>query len=70
MSIQSDESAYFGMRTDLVRRYLGMWVAVKDGRVSGVYSSYKAAVDDSALKYGAELPYIHRVQDPEPVEVV
>jgi hypothetical protein len=66
-----DIAWYDAHRAELVRDHLNEFVLIKDQRLAGSYATYKAALADAVAVFGPASPgYIHKVQDPEPVETV
>jgi len=57
--------AYECMKEELLRKYKGKVVAIKDGKVIGVYDSEEEAFNDVVRKYGLVPVLIKRVVDKE-----
>ena len=60
--------AYERMKKDLLRKYRGKVVAIKDGKIIGVYDSEEEAFNDVVNKYGFVPVLIKRVVDEEKPE--
>ena len=53
--------AYEGMKGELLEKYEGRVVAIKDGRVVGVYESEAEALEDVVKRFGLTPVLIKRV---------
>lgn len=69
MAIEDDTAYYFQVRLELLARYLGRFVLIRDRRLVGAYGTYDEALADAVARFGPDYPgLIRQVLDPEPVE--
>lgn len=69
MAIEDDTAYYFQVRLELLARYLGRFVLIRDRRLVGAYGTYDEALADAVARFGPDyLGLIRQVLDPEPVE--
>jgi len=62
--------AYERMKEDLLKRYEGKVVAIKDGKVVGVYESEEEAFKDVVRRFGFVPVLIKRVERRERLEYI
>ena len=68
--LRRELEAYEKMRKELLERYRGKVVAIKDGKVVGVYDSEEEAFKDVVEKYGLVPVLIKRVVEREKPEEI
>lgn len=69
-ALKKELEAYERMKPELLRKYQGKVVAIKDGRLVGVYNSEEEAFNDVLKKYGFVPVLIKRIKEGEsPVEI-
>ena len=56
------------MKEELIKKYEGKVVAIKDGKLIGVYNSEEEAFEDIVKKYGFTSVLIKRVSREEEIE--
>ena len=69
-TLRKELEAYERMREELVEKYRGKVVAIRDGELEGVYDSEEEAFKDVLEKYGFVPVLIKRVTDKEKPEEI
>lgn len=69
-ALKKELEVYEKMREELLRKYRGKVVAIKDGKLVGVYSSEEEAFKDILEKYGLVPVLIKRVMEREKPEEI
>ncbi len=67
-ALSEELKAYERMRAELLKKYRGKVVAIKDGKLVGVYNSEEEAFRDVVEKYGLVPVLIKRVVEKEKPE--
>lgn len=68
--IEKELKAYEEMKEELLKKYRGKVVAIKEGKLLGVYESEEDAFRDVLEKYGLVPVLIKRVVDKEKPEEI
>ena len=68
--LEKELKAYEEMKEELLKKYRGKVVAIKDGKLLGVYESEEDAFKDVLEKYGLVPVLIKRVVDKEKPEEI
>ena len=68
--LKDEVEAYERMRPELLQKYRGKVVAVKGGRLVGVYDSEVEALRDALERFGLVPVLIRRVGEERPAELV
>ena len=68
--LKKELEVYERMRKELLEKYRGKVVAIKDGKLIGVYDSEEEAFKDVLEKYGFVPVLIKRVTDKEKPEEI
>lgn len=68
--LEKELKAYEKMKEELLRKYQGKVVAIKDGKLLGVYDSEEDAFKDVLEKYGLVPVLIKRVVEREKPEEI
>jgi len=68
--LEKELKAYEEMKEELLKKYRGKVVAIKDGKLLGVYESEEDAFKDVLEKYGLIPVLIKRVVDKEKPEEI
>ena len=68
--IEKELKAYEEMKEELLKKYRGKIVAIKEGKLLGVYESEEDAFRDVLEKYGLVPVLIKRVVDKEKPEEI
>ena len=69
-ALKRELEAYEKMRKELLEKYRGKVVAIKDGKLVGVYDSEEEAFRDVVEKYGLVPVLIKRVTEKEKPEEI
>ena len=69
-ALKKELEVYERMRKELLEKYRGKVVAIKDGKLVGVYDSEEEAFKDVLEKYGFVPVLIKRVTDKEKPEEI
>ena len=69
-SLREELEAYEKMKAELLEKYRGKVVVIKDGRLVGVYDSEEEAFKDVLEKYGFVPVLIKRVVEKEKPEEI
>jgi hypothetical protein len=64
--IDTEITAYEGMREKLETEHMGKWVLVRESKLIGVYDSFEAAAEDAVRQFGRG-PYLIRQIGAPPV---
>ena len=69
-ALKKELEVYENMREELLKKYRGRVVAIKDGKLIGVYDSEEEAFKDVLEKYGLVPVLIKRVVEREKPEEI